>query len=158
MQSLDISYNDLGDQALRYLLKLAILFPGQRKTEITSLNIKSCQISPAGAEIIGAALGSAGCRLETLDISANGVKTDGFVLICNGILRNAIKNSNRGFKHAKFSCCSIELEEQHLGVVEKLFSEAGLKELDLSGNTFASKELKQKFSKMQGVFVDGASD
>lgn len=134
---LDLSYNNIGDDAVRVLSKL---FVDSEKHNlpaiITSLRLTANLVTKAGCVFLAKAIGQPKSRLQALILNGNNIETDGHILLANGILKTAIKYSNNCLTNLGLADCSITMDASTLRILVKFIQRTSLEWIDLIGNAF----------------------
>lgn len=134
---LDLSYNNIGDDAVRVLAKL---FVDSEKHNlpavITSLHLAANLVTKAGCAFLAKAISQPKSRLQALILNGNNIETDGYILLANGILKAAIKYSNNCLINLGLSGCGIVMDASSLRIIIKFIQHTSLECIDLGGNVF----------------------
>ncbi|TNJ26844.1 hypothetical protein GMRT_10577 [Giardia muris] len=139
LQSLDLSFNKVGDETARYCSKLFVASEKHNLPVIvTHLSLVGNAITKGGCLSLGKALGQPTTGLEALDLSCNELEDSGYILLCNGILKAAIKHGNTSMRELRLSNCRIRISASLLAITSKLLENTAVSFVSLTGNPLAS--------------------
>ncbi|KAH0577711.1 hypothetical protein SS50377_21065 [Spironucleus salmonicida] len=147
--ALSLPFNQISDSGVNFIAKLSLQAAGLKRPEIYELDLRGNMLTAAGASYLGLALGSQDCMLEVLKLSGNGIKSEGFILLANGILKQVVKFGMKRLRVLEISGCGIVFDENLLGVLVKLFEESGLECIEIFGNEF-SEGIYEQIVVLQG--------
>lgn len=138
---LDMSYNNIEDDAIRVLSKL---FVDSEKhglpAIITTLRLTANLVTKSGCVFLAKAISQPKSRLQTLILNGNSVEIDGYILLANAILKAAIKYSNNCLTNLGLTDCNIVMDASALKILVKFIQRTSLEWIDLTGNTFAGSK------------------
>lgn len=140
---LDLSYNNIGDDAIHVLSKLFVDSEKHNLPAVlTSLRLTANLMTKTGCAFLAKAIGQPKSRLRALVLNGNNIETDGYILLANGILKAAIKYSNNHLTDLGLACCGIVIDASALRIVTKLIQRTSLECIDLRGNVFIGSSVQ----------------
>lgn len=141
LRSLDFSFNKVGDETARYCSKLFVASEKHNlPVLVTHLSLVGNAITKGGCLSLGKALGQPTTGLEVLDLSCNEVEDSGYILLCNGILKAAIKHGNTSLRELRLTNCGIRISASLLAMTTKLLESTAVSFVSLTGNPLASTD------------------
>ena len=88
LEVLRLDYDqNIGDDGLRSLCRAL----GEKQHKLRKLHHNGCSVSSAGASWLGPVLGNKKCEITHLDISSNGLRDEGVRMLCNDFGRGNCK-------------------------------------------------------------------